>query len=289
MTSSLKSVTYLYIITSFILSSCSFFDKPHIQIDSNLWSKKNFYFADLDDTYKRTNDFNKIWSKLFSDRYRPYYKFLDKKYTIIGTYSTFNKDYLVIEDQKGVRFKMLFPFPENENNIIPSYIIFEEVLSAAKTMIGKTIWLNNTFDAKGFYTFSDYNFKRFEPVKVLGVFPFQNINYDYPIWLKIKASTGDEAFVRYNGDERRVGIQDHYYSSEPLPHSWGKVTISKVLNKKIELGMTDRQVRIAIGNPDEVNFTSSRHGISEQWIYRHKDSKDIYYQFEYEKLIYINK
>ena len=125
MTSSLKSVIYLYIITSFILSSCSFFDKPHIQIDSNLWSKKNFYFADLDDNYKRTNDFNRIWSRLFSDRYRPYYKFLDKKYNIIGTYSTFKKDYLVIENQRGVRFKMPFPLLENENNIIPSYIIFE--------------------------------------------------------------------------------------------------------------------------------------------------------------------
>jgi len=55
--------------------------------------------------------------------------------------------------------------------------------------------------------------------------------------------------VRYNGEEGRVGTPDHYYTSEPLPSSWGKKMIRKVLAQKIELGMTDRQVRISIGNP----------------------------------------
>ena len=31
--------------------------------------------------------------------------------------------------------------------------------------------------------------------------------------------------------------------------------------------MSDEQVRVAIGNPDVINNTSSRHGVSEQWIY----------------------
>ena len=184
---------------------------------------------------------------------------------------------------------MVLNIQDFENNAIPSYFLFEETLLEAKTMIGKTIWLNNTFDRKGFYTFSDYNFARFEPVKVIDVFSFQNIDYDYPIWFTVKTIIGDEAFVRYNGAEGRIGIQDHYYTSEPLPSFWGKITIRKVLDKKIELGMTDRQVRISIGNPDEINSTSSRHGIGEQWIYRDVNGKDIFYQFEYGKLTYVNK
>ena len=51
--------------------------------------------------------------------------------------------------------------------------------------------------------------------------------------------------------------------------------------------MTDRQLRISIGNPDEINTTSSRHGIGEQWIYNTRSGK-IYYQFEYGRLTYIN-
>ena len=73
-----------------------------------------------------------------------------------------------------------------------------------------------------------------------------------------------------------------------MPNSWGKETIRKILDGKIEIGMTDRQVRISIGNPDEVNFTSSRHGVGEQWIYRDVDGKGIFYQFEYGILTYVN-
>ena len=36
---------------------------------------------------------------------------------------------------------------------------------------------------------------------------------------------------------------------------------------KIEYGMNYEQVRASIGNPDIINNTSSRHGVSQQWIY----------------------
>ena len=52
--------------------------------------------------------------------------------------------------------------------------------------------------------------------------------------------------------------------------------------------MEDRQVRISIGNPDEVNTTSSRHGVGEQWIYIDIKGNKTYYQFEYGKLTYIS-
>ena len=97
----LKRMRHLCSLIMLIFISCSFFDKPYIQIDTNHLSEKSFYFTDLDDNYKRSSDFNRIWSKLHSKRYRPYHRFLEKKYTIIGTYKTFKKEYLVIKDQKG--------------------------------------------------------------------------------------------------------------------------------------------------------------------------------------------
>ena len=209
MIQSSKYLGYVCVLIPLIVSSCSFFDKPFIRIDPNSWSDKNLYFSELDDNYKRTKNFNRIWSKLYSNRFTPYHKFLDKKYTIIGTFNTFNNEYLVIEDQKGNRYKMVINLNEIDNNVIPSYFLFEEVLSQAKKMIGKTIWLNNTFDSNGFYTFSEYNFTRFEPVKVLDVFPFQNLDYDHPIWLKTKAST----CLLYTSPSPRDGLLSRMPSS----------------------------------------------------------------------------
>jgi len=258
-------------------------------VDPNIWTGKSIYFVDLDDAYKRSANFNRIWSKLNSRRFRPYHRFQNKQYTIVGTHETFDSNFLVIEDKKGKRYKMDSNLNINGPDEMPSYILFDDILKEAKTIIGKTIWLNDTYDPRGFYTFSDYAFPRFDPVTVDDVFHYQNSDFDYPIWLKVKARTGEEAFVRYNGEEGRVGTPDHYYTSEPLPTSWGKKMIQMVLAQKIELGMTDRQVRISIGNPDEVHTTSSRHGIGEQWIYARNQGKKIYYQFEYGKLTYINK
>ena len=277
------------IIAALFISACSYFQKPEIHVSPNPWTGGKIYFVDLDDKYKKTASFNQVWSKLYKKRFRPYHKFQNKPYTIVGTHETWKNEFLIIEDEKDRRYKMLFNFDEDETAEFPSYILFDDALNEAKAMIGKTIWLNNTWDFKGFYSFADYDFKRFESVTVLDVHPYQNRDHDYPVWLKIKAKNGLEGFVRYNGDERCVGIQDHYYTSDPLPDEWGKKMIDKVLKKEIELGMTQRQIRISIGNPDELNHTSSRHGVAEQWVYGTEMGKRVYYQFENGKLTFINK
>ena len=84
-----------------------------------------------------------------------------------------------------------------------------------------------------------------------------------------------------NGIKQKIGQKDHYYLSAPLPDSWGKDTIRKILDGNVEIGMSDKQVRIAIGNPDALNVTSSRHGQSEQWIYQDQLGNRTYLQFEY--------
>ena len=65
------------------------------------------------------------------------------------------------------------------------------------------------------------------------------------------------------------------------------LSIKKIKNRKADVGMTSKQVQIALGYPDKIINTSSRHGMSEQWMYLLKNKK-IYYQFEYDTLIYIN-
>lgn len=278
-----------YLIPIIFLSACSFFQKQSIHVYPNNWTGKKIYFVGLDDKYKKTDSFNSIWSKLHKTKFRPYHKFQNKPYTIIGTFESWENDFIIIEDKKNRRYKMVFDFGRDESSSFPSYILFEDVLNEAKAMIGKTIWLNNTLDFKGFYSYADYDFNRFEPVEVVDINPYQNRDSDYPIWLKIKAKNGLEGFVRFNGDEGRVGIQDHYYTSEPLPRLWGKERIAQIIQREIELGMTDRQVRLSIGNPHELNHTSSRHGVAEQWVYGAEMGERVYYQFSNGKLMFINQ
>ena len=272
-----------------ILSGCSFFQTPEIYVRPNSWSGKKIIFVDLDDKYKRTASFNRVWSILASNKFRPYHKFQNRDYTIVGTYETWENDFLVIEDEKDQRYKMLFNFSDEEIPTFPSYILFNDLLKETKSMVGQTIWLNNTLDFRGFYSFADYDFKRFEAVTVMDIHPFQNRNYDYPIWLKIQAKNGLDGFVRFNGDEERVGIQDHYYTTDPLPKEWGKDRLTQIKQNKIELGMSQRQVRLSIGNPDELNHTSSRHGVAEQWVYGKEMGNRVYYQFSNGNLMFINR
>jgi len=283
-------IFYLYTPSLiFLLISCSYFANGTIKTFPNQWTGKRFLFSELGDDYKKTDNFNKIWSKTHKTRFTPYYKFLDKDFIIVGTHKTFKNDYLVIEDKRKKRFKMLIQSKSNQKDTIPSYFLFDDVLQKAKAMIGKYIWLNNTYDRTSFFTKSGYQFRRFEKVMVEDYLSFQNSFSDYPVWLKISNQLGAIGFVRFNGEEGRVGVQDHYYLSNPLPKSWGSLTIQKIINNEIEIGMEDRQVRISIGNPNEINITSSRHGIGEQWVYWGSNGNKIYYQFEYGILSYISK
>lgn len=276
------------LIIFFFSYSCSFFKRPDIYVEPYELSGLKVVFADLEDNYKRSKNFNKIWSKIHKSRYRPYFRFAGKSYFIVGILNKYKQDFLIIKDENGNQFKMGLTQDEVQQRILPSYLLTEDIEKKAKDMIGKTIWLNNTQDPKSFFNLSDSKFNRFEQVLILETFPYQNKNSDYPVWFKVESKLKGIGYVRYNGHEGRVGVQDHYYISDPLPSSWGKKMIKKILNKRVEIGMKDRQVRISIGNPSYINSTSSRHGVGEQWIYLDQKGHKTYYQFEYGKLTFIS-
>ena len=282
------SRVHFSLIIIFFSYSCSFFNRPGIYVEPYELSGLKVVFADLEDNYKRSKNFNKIWSKIHKDRYRPYFRFAGKSYFIVGMLNKYRQDFLIIKDEKGNQFKMGLTQEEVQQKILPSYLLTEDIERKAQDMVGKIIWLNNTQDPKSFFNLSDSKFNRFDQVLILEAFPYQNKDSDYPVWFKVESKLKGIGYVRYNGYEGRVGIQDHYYISDPLPSSWGKKMIKKILNERVEIGMKDRQVRISIGNPSFINSTSSRHGVGEQWIYLDKKGHKTYYQFEYGKLTFIS-
>lgn len=53
-----------------------------------------------------------------------------------------------------------------------------------------------------------------------------------------------------------------------------------VLLGAVWLGATEEQARAALGEPEEVNRSVSRHGVSEQWVYRANRKKPLYVYVE---------
>ena len=108
---------------------------------------------------------------------------------------------------------------------------------------------------------------------------------DWPIWLEINSEDKFSAFIRYNGGKKIQGQQNYYFDYNPLPKIWGNIIIKKIISGQIEYGMKEEQVRISIGNPNIINNTSSRHSVSEQWIYGNTVGEKKFLLFEYGKLV----
>ena len=276
----LIKLTLIFFYIVFI--SCFNLKFQEKNIISNQWQGQKISLAKLGKNYKRQYRFNRMLSKFTSSKFLPYYKFIGKNFKIIGSYEANKRKYLIIKDKKQRLFKIHL-----KKNALPSFIVFEETLENAKNLIGKSIWLNDVFDQLNFLTDFPISFRPFQNVYVNDVVSFQNSDEGYPIWLKVSAKNGEEAIVRYNIQGRRVGIKDHYFKIDPLPKGWGNELSKKIKDRRADIGMTSRQVQIAIGYPDKIINTSSLHGVSEQWVYSLKNKK-IYYQFEYDTLIYIN-
>jgi len=237
--------------------------------------------------YKKTKNFNKVWMDYFSNKYLPHYRLQNKYFTIAGTKIEYKNSFLVIKDENG---KLIKKKIELDQNITwPSYIVSEIDINDAKKCIGDFIWLNDVSDFENFYSLNNYTFSKFEPVRVIDLSFIQNNEIGFPIWMEVESNQGATGFVRYSGDEGRVGFKDHYFKNNPLPASTDKKVIRNILNQQVILGMSERECRIAIGNPSKINNTSSRHGIGKQYIYKKNNGNKIYFQFEYGKLVNINE
>ena len=177
----------LLFLTLNLFSSCSIFSNKQVKIVSNSLSGKTVYFAELDKSYRRTKNFSKEWSKIYSNKFRSYHKFISKEYVIKGQMVYMDKDFLVIGSKKNKLYKTLIKFDRDGEIILPSYIYFKDDQKAAESLIGKSIWLNYLNDKNIFFSYMGHNFQRFNKVEVIGVIKLTNNSSDIPIWLKIKS------------------------------------------------------------------------------------------------------
>ena len=278
---------YLSNLFVFLFCSCNIFNK-NINNDSiirNRWSGEAVLFSDVSSQILKQKYINRGWTNFSNNKSVPYFKLKKQEGTILGNYYNNQKEYLVVQLDSGKKFKWEKSLWQINDNALPGHLCRIRDLNQAKKLNGKFIWLNSISEDTAFINATGIIYNKFKNVKIIGTRVYQNGGRDWPIWLVIRSNNQFNPMVRYNGNKKIVGKQNYYYDNQPLPKVWGEDLIFKIVSGKISPGMSDEQVRVAIGNPDVINNTSSRHSVSEQWIYGDVVGEKKYLSFEYGKLI----
>ena len=270
----------IIILAIFYKTSCISFHSlsREIIINENQWTDKNFIFSDVSKELFKQKKINENWSSFDSDKRIPYFKLKNSHGKILGDHIKNNEKFLVINLENNKKYK--WKYNHAKKNLLPSHIAVFEDVENAKKLIGKNIWLNNIVSDTIFMGQLGSSFKKFQKVNVIGVKIYQNSIVDCPIWLEIDLKNDFNSYIRYNGKFKIHSRQNNYFIKNPIKKSWDQTSIEKIMEGKIEYGMNHEQVRASIGNPDIINNTSSRHGVSEQWIYGKNLSNKRYLIFE---------
>ena len=270
----------IIILAIFYKTSCISFHSlsREIIINENQWTDKNFIFSDVSKELFKQKKINENWSSFDSDKRIPYFKLKNSRGKILGDHIKDNEKFLVINLENNKKYK--WKYNHAKKNLLPSHIAVFEDVENAKKLIGKNIWLNNIVSDTIFMGQLGSSFKKFQKVNVIGVKIYQNSIVDCPIWLEIDLKNDFSSYIRYNGKFKIHSRQNNYFIKNPIKKSWDQTSIEKIMEGKIEYGMNHEQVRASIGNPDIINNTSSRHGVSEQWIYGNNLSNKRYLIFE---------
>ena len=270
----------IIILAIFYKTSCISFHSlsKEIIINENQWTDKNFIFSDVSKELFKQKKINENWSSFDSDKRIPYFKLKNSRGKILGDHVKDNEKFLVINLENNKKYK--WKYNHAKKNLLPSHIAVFEDVENAKKLIGKNIWLNNIVSDTIFMGQLGSSFKKFQKVNVIGVKIYQNSIVDCPIWLEIDLKNDFNSYIRYNGKFKIHSRQNNYFIKNPIKKSWDQTSIEKIMEGKIEYGMNHEQVRASIGNPDIINNTSSRHGVSEQWIYGKNLSNKRYLIFE---------
>ena len=273
-------IAIIIILAIFYKTSCISFHSlsKEIIINENQWTDKNFIFSDVSKELFKQKKINENWSSFDSDKRIPYFKLKNSRGKILGDHIKNNEKFLVINLENNKKYK--WKYNHAKKNLLPSHIAVFEDVENAKKLIGKNIWLNNIVSDTIFMGQLGSSFKKFQKVNVIGVKIYQNSIVDCPIWLEIDLKNDFNSYIRYNGKFKIHSRQNNYFIKNPIKKSWDQTSIEKIMEGKIEYGMNHEQVRASIGNPDIINNTSSRHGVSEQWIYGKNLSNKRYLIFE---------
>lgn len=142
----------------------------------------------------------------------------------------------------------------------------KESYEAAKTLIGKQIWINNrdvvrpqvlcTHDPNVFFPT-----RHLEQLQVTGIH-VGYIGHSYgagPFFLKVKNAEGNEGLIKY--------YDRYFFISQPIRKGTPAAIINKIMKGKVSIGMTKQQVLLSWGRPEKINKSVGAWGVHEQLVY----------------------
>jgi len=162
-----------------------------------------------------------------------------------------------------------------------SGIDFTDTLNESDSLIGKTIWINNNNIYRNLKLATDnqnisYPLQHLEEVVIVGTKAdnIDNILGEGPFCIIVKKNSGETGYLKYN--------DIYFYKENPLDPTWTNEMVNKIKQRSVVIGMTNKQVFISWGKPDDIHKTVDSWGKHEQWVY--SGGQNLY--FKNGKLIY---
>jgi len=145
-------------------------------------------------------------------------------------------------------------------------IYYLDTLRQVETKIGKKIWVNMNGTLRDKELFTDdpnltYPLVHFEVLEITGLNTrqFGHGRGAGPFYLLVKKENGEKGYFAFN--ERSLFLEN------PIDPNWDKETSEIIKQRKIKVGMSERQLLLSWGKPQRINKTVSASGVQEQWIY----------------------
>lgn len=145
-------------------------------------------------------------------------------------------------------------------------IYFLDTLHQIESIIGKKIWVNMNGALKDQELFTDdpnlnYPLAHLEVLEIAGTNTkqFGHGHGAGPFYLIAKKQTGEKGYLAFN---------DRYlFLENPIDPKWDKATAEIIKQRKIKLGMSEKQLLLSWGKPERINKTVGSSGVNEQWVY----------------------
>ena len=271
-----------------------------IKVDQNIFSGKEVVIVDVFDGYLKerknlSDPIDNDFSYMGNGNSIKYNSLKNRTGVIEGSFdqvlNNVGKTFLVIKMDDGRRIKYRYPWIERPIKKLPTLMILKEDIEKVKTMVGKNIWLNKTKvlsynffgeDNISFFTDTPNLFNSFDEVLVVDVYSlsYGSVGINKPIWLKVKSKNGGIGNVLYNNE-----IEDNfYYEKYPFHSNWDEEIIQSIKNGSVIIGMSEEQVYMSLGEPSDVNTTTTKSSISKQIVYNKSGKKPLYIYLENDKV-----
>lgn len=255
-------------------------DKPHLYIGEKLYLKGKpenlrrngytYFYIKPKTISDSTKDVTYLCcqNETFGSKYD---KMVGRYFKVIDVHEEkYNKYYLELEaidngDRVYYEYSPKFKFEFNQNFIVNKYFDYlKNEYVGEKYVFRGTNW--NNFESD---TISDFNTGEDVKTSVGSIWTIKDItieNKHYNLVFLFENESGD--VVDYSIDQSFADFKSNRWMYSLEAHKkyikrFGEETWKDILGKTVRIGFTEEMVRLALGDPKSINYSSS----GDQWVY----------------------